>query len=263
MEKVKLNELSWPEVAEVLKRPNVVLLPVGSMEQHSLHLPLNVDSCCATYIAEQAAKKVTGDGNIRVLVAPAIEYTWVQGDFSKFPGTIGVSVDTLLLVIGDIIRGFISQGFNTIILVNGHFPNSAPLSLALGKTSIEFPETGLYLVDWWKLGFDVIPRIRKSSELGFHADELETSLMLVIQPENVHMEKAVEDRPGYSLSERYVGVGGRGPVTFHSRKKFPKMGTSPGVMGDPTVASRETGEKIIAAVVDDLADIIAQAAKHA
>ncbi len=258
MEKIKLDEMSWPEVKGVLEKPNVVLLPMGSMEQHGLHLPLNVDCCCAAYIAEQAARKATDEGNIRVLVAPTIEYTWVMRDFGEFPGTIGVSVDTLLVVLTDILRGFLSQGFNNIVVVNGHFPNTLPISLALGKTSIDFPEAGLYLIDWWKLGFDVIPKIRKSSVLGFHADELETSLMLVIQPENVHMEKAVADRPSFSLSSRYVGINGYGPVDFHSRKKFPKIGKSPGVMGDPTVASKETGEKIISAVVSDLAEIIVQ-----
>ena len=75
------------------------------------------------------------------------------------------------------------------------------------------------------------------------------------------LEKAVEDRPGYSLSGRYVGSKGQGPVTFHSRKKFPRMGKSPGVMGDPTVADGKTGEKIISAVVSDLVDIMGQVAR--
>ena len=87
MVKIRLDEMSWPEVAEVLKKPNVVLLPIGSMEQHGPHLPLNVDSCCSTHIAEQAARKVTDEGSIQVMVAPTIEYTWVTMErFAEFPG---------------------------------------------------------------------------------------------------------------------------------------------------------------------------------
>ena len=80
----------------------------------------------------------------------------------------------------------------------------------------------------------------------------------VLKSPNINMEKAVEDRPGYSLTDRYAGAKGQGPVTFHSRKIFPKMGKSPGVMGDPTVASKDTGEMIISSVVNDLTDIMQQ-----
>ena len=258
--KIKLEEMSWPEVAEVLKQPNVVILPAGSMEQHGLHLPLNVDSSCSAYIAEQTAIKVIEEHKIQVLVAPTVSYGETSS-FRRYPGTIGISLDTLVGMIGDIVRSFMNQGFKNIVVVNGHSGNTIPIAEALRKASVDFPDAGLYAVNWWGLGFDVIPNIRKS-EVGLHADELETSLSLVIQPENVHMEKAVKDMPSYSLSSRWVVPDlqqSPNRVFYHSRKGFPKRpGEGSGVMGDPTVASRETGEKIIAAVVDDLAKIIVE-----
>ena len=256
--KIKLDDMTWPEVDEVLRKPNAVLIPVGSVEQHGLHLPLSVDSRCAAYLAEQAAEKVTEDQQIRVVIAPTIQYTDVA-TFESFPGTIGISIDTEIRVIGDIARSFIKQGFRNIIFVNGHFPNIVPIDTALRQVSVDFPDAGLYAVYWWALGFEVIPKVRKS-RCSLHAEELETSLSLVIQPENVHLDKAVKDVPSYSLSEKWVSPDFLGPnrVFYHSRKKFPKFGTNPGVMGDPTVASWETGEKIIKAVVDDLAEIIVE-----
>jgi creatinine amidohydrolase len=259
--KIKLNDMSWPEVEEVLKKLNAVLIPVGSVEQHGPHLPVSVDSRCATYIVEQAAKKVTEEQQIRVIVAPTIQYTEVT-TFECFPGTIGISVDTEIRIIGDIARSFIKQGFKNIIFVNGHHSNIIPINTALRQMSVDYPDAGLYAVNWWDLGFEVIPKIRKSVT-SLHADELETSLSLVIQPENVHLDKAVKDEPDYTLSERWVSrdFAGCNRVFYHSGKKLPKFRKNPGVMGDPTVASKETGEKIIKAVVDDLAEIIVEVVK--
>jgi len=271
MTKVKLEHMTWPEVEEVLQEPNVMVLPVGSIEQHGLHLPLSVDFRCAEYIAWEAAKKVTDEYKIRVLVAPAVRYT-EAAFFSRFPGTTGISFDTLVRVIGDIIWSFVNQGFRNIIIVNGHSPNRAAITAAFQRTGIELrdagmPSVGLYAANWWDLGTEVVTNIRKS-ELGLHAEEIETSLSLVIQPENVELDKTLKWFPSYSLSSKWVG----GPpnliqqfpakVFAHPLKRHPRGPGDPvesqGVMGDPTVATKETGEKIIAAVVDDLTQIIVE-----
>ena len=254
--KIKLSELSWPEVKDILNQRNAILVPVGSTEQHGLHLPLNVDSACATYVSDKAAAKVNADNLIRVVVAPTIHYTEVY-TFSSFPGSIGISLDTETRLIADITRSFIKQGFNNLIFVNGHNSNIIPISTALRQVSEEYPTAGLYALNWWALGFETIPKIRKS-QFCLHADELETSMSLLIQPENVRMEEAAVEIPQYSLSEKWVKPDFYAPsrVFYHSRKKYPRMGIDRGVMGDPTVASKETGEKIAEAVIKDLAEVI-------
>ena len=261
--KIILADMTWPEVEGLLREPNAVVIPVGSTEQHGLHLPLNVDSRCATYMAEQAARKVTEEHRIRVVVAPTIHYTEVA-TFDSYPGSVGISVDTEIRVIGDIARNLTKQGFKNIIFVNGHSSNVIPINTALRQVFVDFPDAGLYALNWWALGFEVIPEVRKS-KICLHADELETSVSLVIQPENVHLDKAVKELPSYSLSEKWVFPDFYGPnrVFYHSRKNYPQLGTGSGVMGDPTVASRETGEKIVKAVVDDLAEIIVEVVKSA
>ena len=259
--KIRLDDMTWPEVEEVLKKPNAVLIPIGSVEQHGLHLPLSVDSRCAAYMAEQAAGKVIEEHPIRVLVAPTIQYTDVI-EFESFPGTIGISLDTEIRLIADITRSFIRQGFKNIIFVNGHHSNVILTNTALRNVSVDYPGAGLYAVNWSDLGFEVIPKVCKST-IGKHAGEVETSVSLVIQPENVHIDKVTKDFPSVSLSEKWVSLrlGVPNRVFYHSRKKFPKLGTGPGVMGDATVASRETGEKIIKAVVDNLAEIVVEVVK--
>jgi len=257
---IKLENMSWPEVEEVLKEPNAVILPVNSVEQHGRHLPLSVDFRCPTYMAEKAARRITDEHNIRVLVAPPIIYGETTV-FREFPGTIGLSADTLIRVLEDIIRSFISHGFKNILIINGHYDNRIPIGAALYKLSNEFPKLGLFAVEWLALGAEVILKQRKS--YGAHADELETSVSLVIQPENVHLDKAVKEYPVSSLSDKWWSIDPYSPKRiFHmSRRRFPKMGENAGVMGDPTMATKEFGEKVITTVVDELTELLMEIVK--
>ena len=72
---VRLHEMSWPEVRQLLTKPHAVILPLGSIEEHGAHLPLNVDSANAAYICERAARRVSDEHDLRVIVAPTIDYT--------------------------------------------------------------------------------------------------------------------------------------------------------------------------------------------
>ena len=259
--KVSWENMSWPEIEETLKQPNAVVLPVGSLEQHGPHLPVNVDFRCATYIAEQAANKVIEEHQIPVLVLPPMYYTETSS-FCKFPGTVGVSPDTTAKVIEEIVRNLVvHQGVKNILIVNGHHANAAPIAVALRRVHADSPEAGLYAVDWWALGSEVTKSVRKS-EIGgmWHACELETSASLIIQPENVHLEKAVKEIHPYQLSGKWEAPDFYGPhkLLYHSRKWYPRIGRDPGIMGDATVASEETGRQIIGAVVDDLAELIVE-----
>jgi len=255
---IRLENLTWPEVEDILKGPNAIILPTGSVEQHGRHLPLSIDYRCPEYVAEQAAKKVSEEHGIRVLVAPSVQYGETSSGFTDYPGTIGLSIDTAIRVYEDLARSFIRSGFKNIVFLNGHYPNTACISIALRKVVMEFPKAGLYGVRWFALGFDVVPKICKS-EVRLHADEIETSASLVIQPENVHLEEAIKELLGFSLSDRWVKPVIDGKVFFQSRQRFPeRVKGAAGVMGDPTVASKETGAKILEAVVDDLAKLIVE-----
>lgn len=253
--KVKLADLTWPEVAQILDKPHVIIVPVGSIEQHGYHLPLSVDFRCAEYIAEQTARKVTQNGRIHVLVAPVIRYTDTSL-FKQFPGTLGISADTFMRLIEEVTRGLVSQGYKNIIFLNGHGPNSEEIKIALRKVSQDIPEAGLYAVDWWILGSEQIKAMRKSNMM-YHAEELETSVSLIIQPENVHMERAVKDQTSFSVSKKWAFPDFHSPqrLIWHSRRR--RQGES-GVMGDATVASREMGEKFLAAVIGEFTELITE-----
>jgi creatinine amidohydrolase len=261
---IRLANLRWPQIAEIQKKPTVVLLPIGSTEQHGPHLPLNVDSCCAEYIAEQTALRFAkGElGAVSVLVAPPIHYTEV-GTFKDYPGTVGISLETEISLISEVVRSFLVHGFNNVVIINGHAPNTVAISAALRKANGDFPDAGLYGVDWWSLGN--LGNILKSRP-GLHAEEIETSIGLLVEPDKVDLSKGYSEYLKLSLSEKWAtpdfyGMGKK--VFYHSRKKYPKFGTSLGIMGDATAASAETGKLIVEAVVKDLAEIILEIVRGA
>ena len=198
METIFLAELSWPQIAEIQKKAHLIILPVGSTEQHGHHLPVDVDSRLATLLAEQAAQKVNAAKKIRVLVAPTIHYTEVE-TFKEFPGTIGISLDTEVRLLQDVVRSFITNGFNNILVLNGHSSNTIPINTALRQVNSEFCDAGLYAVNWWSLGS--LPKILKSPP-SLHAEEMETSLYLVADPDKVDLSKAGTEYPKLSLSEK-------------------------------------------------------------
>jgi creatinine amidohydrolase len=261
---IKLANLRWPQIAEILEKPTVILLPIGSTEQHGPHLPLNVDSCCAGYRAEQTALRFAEGklGPVHVLVAPPMHYTEVE-TFKDYPGTIGISLETEISMISEVVRSFLVHGFDNIVIINGHASNTLPISAALRKTNVDFPDAGLYGIDWWSLGN--LANILKSRP-GLHAEEMETSVCLLAEPDKVELSQAYSEYLRISLSEKWAtpdfyGMGKK--VFYHSRKKYPKFGASQGIMGDATTASSETGNLIVSAVVKDLAEIILEIVSRA
>lgn len=261
MKEPRLSELSWPKVAEIMDKPNVIILPMGSTEQHGAHLPLNVDSICATSIAEKAACKVMETTDIYVLIAPTIHYTDVS-IHKIFPGTIGIKADTLVRVLCDIVTSLLVQGFRNIILFSSHHENNCPMEMALRLINDDNKDTNVFAITSMGLGFDVRPGLIKAGVAGQgHALEIETSMSMVLQPQNVHLEKVLKGSRKLPLSTRYIGEAGsdktRGVVYCSGITGFEESG----ILGDPTMSSKEQGEKIFSAMIKDLADIIVQVSK--
>lgn len=260
MAEIRLECLTWTDVADILKKPNAIVIPVGSVEQHGPHLPLNTDSSIAGYMAYGAARKVTDVFGIRVLVAPTIPY----GDVTihkKFPGTVGISTETLTRVIEELIRAFVEQGFKNFIVLSGHTQNTSAIDTALMKLQGDFPKLGFYGINSMRLAPDrVEPTIKSRQQAKGHACETETAQMLVIQPELVHMERARIGEGRFSISSKFVGEDGynRNIIFFQSRKHGWEEW---GVMGDPTMSTKEAGEKQLEAAIKDLAEIIVQIVK--
>jgi creatinine amidohydrolase/Fe(II)-dependent formamide hydrolase-like protein len=157
-------------------------------------------------------------------------------------------------------EAFLDQGFHNIIGLSGHLENNSPLELACRMVADRHPEAkvfGLTIVHG--LGSHALPGLLKGGTAGMgHALEVETSCALVIQPQNVHLAKTIVGYRKLPLSEKYIGPVGedktKGVLYCSGIKESDESGTS----GDPRMASKEAGEKILSAEISDLAEAIVQ-----
>ncbi|MDX6232135.1 MAG: mycofactocin precursor peptide peptidase [Nocardioidaceae bacterium] len=211
-----LADRTWPEVDG---RP-LVLVPVGSIEQHGPHLPLDTDTTIAVAVAEAVAAEQGGEA----LVAPAISYG-SSGEHQSFAGTSSVGTEVLRLTVIELVRSM-STWAGRIVFVNAHGGNVAGLSRAVFQMIAEQHPVG------W------VPCATEDVDL--HAGITETSLMLHLRPESVRLERAEagEIRPLTEIMPLLM-AGGVGAVSPN------------GVLGDPTGASAAIGERVLADMTTD------------
>lgn len=168
---VWMQDLRWQDVDDYLQRDRVVLVPVGSTEQHGPAGPLGVDTLVAMTLAEDTAQRSN------VLCAPPIWF----GDSSHhmaFPGTISVRPQTMICLVQDVCRSLVRHGFDRIVLINGHKGSNLPsLNTAVRVLhEEEFPAVLFVVADPLHLARSAAPDIKGTNE--HHAGELELSHVL-------------------------------------------------------------------------------------
>ncbi len=225
-------ELTWPEAEEKLKLIDVAILPVGAIEQHGPHLPLDVDSYDADYLAKRVAEACS---NPKPLVLPLIPYG-VSYHHNDFKGTISISNDALSKLVYEIGMNLARNGIKKLIILNGHGDNSPTLKYAAQMinqdarifTCVDTGETSDFDID----------KITETTN-DVHAGEVETSTSLATRPHLVKMDLAKSSIPDFA--SRYLNFSSvRGIPWYAYTKRFSESG----VMGDPTKATAEKGEKI-------------------
>lgn len=242
------QEMTWPEVEASQKQDPVVLFPVGSIEQHGPHLPLDTDIRSAWEVCVRTSEAVT---DFPVIVAPPL-WAGFSPHHMGFPGTLTLRYETFTQVIEDVCGCLHQHGFHRIVIVNGHGGNIA----ILGATVYKLLEHGIRAaaVTYFSL---ITDRLREvgTSEMGgmWHACEMETSTMLYFAPGLVRRDKLVREivkpaTPFFTTDFRRAGTA-----------QFPMLArsdTTSGVYGDPLVASEEKGKAIIEAAVARLGDFV-------
>jgi creatinine amidohydrolase len=231
---VDLATAHWPDVEAAARR--LLVVPVGSLEQHGAHLPLDTDTRVAVAVAARACAGRAGVG-----LAPAIAIG-ASGEHADFPGTLSighVALSTLLVELGR----HASLHWPAMLLVNGHGGNAGAISDALGKLRAEGRDGHV-----WHAG--VRPAMLAAAGVTLtadaHAGRVETSLMLALAPGDVRLSDAAagETRP---LAEVMAGLRAGGV-----RRVSPN-----GVLGDPAGASAAEGESLLALLVADLVATVA------
>jgi creatinine amidohydrolase/Fe(II)-dependent formamide hydrolase-like protein len=235
---MQLHLSTWPEVEAYLAKSKAILIPIGSTEQHGPNGLLGTDALCPEIIGRRAGDQ---DG---ILVGPTFNVGQAQHHMA-FTGTITLRPSTMIAAMMDWAQSLVHHGFERIYWLNGHGSNINTINAAFSEMyhGISFDETGsnrpplrCMLRNWWELSgvMDVCKQLFPVGE-GSHATPSEVSVTYFGYPDAV---KRVEMTPK---------IAPMGPIfdAEDYRRRFPdgRIGS------DPSQASVEAGEKIVAAAV--------------
>lgn len=231
---MELARMSWAGARAALRKALVALLPVGSTEQHGPHLPLGTDHLTAAEVARRAG--VRGGW----LVLPTVP-VGVSEHHRQFWGTLWVEPQVLRDYVLGIARSLASHGVRRVVFVNGHGGNTAALDEAARVLRRE--EVYAFAFSWWRAIPEVIAEVIATA--GSHAGEMETSAVLAFAPELVMRE---------FYSEAVAGAAPEWGKRLHGVEiGFDTLDFSPsGATGDPTPATAEKGERLLAAAAERL-----------
>lgn len=230
----ELAQLTWEDVRDLDRTSAIAVLPVGAIEAHGPHLPLDTDVVIATAMARAGARKLAARG-LTVVVLPTIAYT-AAAFAAVFPGTIAISPITLAALVVDIARSLSQQGFRALAIANAHLDpehlsalhDAVQLGNVEGTLPIVFPDItkrpwGQRLGDEFRSG-------------ACHAGQFESSIVMSERPELVreNLRRALAPNPS-SLSQAIKS----------GKRTFTEAGGPRAYFGDPAAASAEGGKKTI------------------
>ena len=216
---MRLGARTWPEVHAGTR---LLVVPLGSCEQHGPHLPLDTDTRIAVALADRLAR-----ARADVVVAPAMAYG-ASGEHAGFAGTLSIGLDALAVVVTELVRS--ADEFAGVVVVNAHGGNIAAVDRAAKTLTAE----GRRVLAW-----------SPEADGDAHAGRTETSLVLAVAPSVVRLERA-EAGAAAPLAALMPALRAGGVASVASN----------GVLGDPTGASRDEGSRLLDSMSAALANAV-------
>lgn len=247
----KWENLTTNEIAEMDKTRSLVILPLAATEQHGAHLPVGTDAIILQELIDRLIAKVDIE-DYNVIFAPLLPIG-KSNEHMGFSGTITFTTQTYYSLIHDVVKSIFMSGFKKLVLFNSHGGNTDMLNMISRDLRIEFG-IEIFVFDWWFTPFwsEGLKDIKESGKYGvFHACELETSLMLAIRPETVHMELAINEGPDENLDSDNYTILGPYIVGWETSDI-----TESGVIGEPSYATVEKGQKLFDYAIKKLNNIL-------
>jgi creatinine amidohydrolase len=246
---MRWEELTSPEIGALDRDKTVVVLPIGSVEQHGNHMPVGTDTFLSQAVSLAAMERVAD-----VVVMPPPWYGF-SAHHMRFPGSVTLRAETLIAVCEDIVGSVVKHGFRRLLIVNGHGGNNGVIDvLASTLGHRHYGVARIATLTYFALAREAIAELRKSALGGMgHACEFETAMMQVVKPETVHIERAKTTYPDPGSAYLTTDLlGGQAVRVYHDFGDLSPTGT----LGDPSLASPEAGAKFFAASADALAAFI-------
>ncbi len=231
--------LTWTEIRDLPDKRNVVIIqPVGAIEQHGPHLPLAVDAAIAQAVLGKALYNL--DKTIPAYALPTLYYG-KSNEHWHFPGTVTLTAQTLIATLMEVGESLYRAGFRKWVLLNAHGGQPQIMDIAARDLHQQHEDFLVFPLFVWR-----VPNVaaelltEKELELGIHAGDAETSLLLSILPEQVKQERAVAEYPHGLPQNSLLSMEGALPFAWTTRDL-----SKSGVLGDPTTASQEKGDRIL------------------
>lgn len=253
---LRIDELNWVEYARRVEQEDpVVLFPVGSLEQHGPHLPMNCDELIPRAISERVAARIPG------LVAPSMCYGYKSqprsGGGNHFPGTTSLDGQTVVAHVQDVVAEFARHGVRKIAVMDGHYENTMfiieGIDLALRRLRAE----GVRDMKILRIGYYEFTSKESEAKVwpdGFpswpleHAGIMETSVMLHLHPGLVNMDKVPQHGPAeFHPFDIY-------PVTQENIPGLPESGA----LISAASATPEKGQMLVKDFVDGISEALAE-----
>ena len=241
-----LENLTAPEIAERIGPGSTLVWPIGAVEQHGPHLPLSVDHVVAHESARAVLAACGEEADAWLLptlsISKSDEHAWS-------PGSLWLSSETLLAVAADVGRSVAATGAERLVFLNAHGGNTALLAVACRELRRRFGLRTFLVHPFVPPDHGGVPSEADELGMGIHGGHDETSVMLHLRPDLVHMDRAVRRVPDRLADQTHVRFGGLTTFGWLSNDFGPD-----GHIGDPTGATAEAGKKLFEAAVELVAE---------
>jgi creatinine amidohydrolase len=238
---MRFADLTWPLLREVDRSQTVVVAPIAACEQHSRHLPTFTDTLLVTAVAEGVEQRLPR----QVLLLPT-QWLGASSHHLRFGATLSAEVDTHITLLCDLLTPLLEDGYQRLLLLNGHGGNIDTMHVALRRLQPRYKDRILAAASYWELAEKELAGLAKGArKVMGHACEFETSMVLALRPDLVRREEIKDDVTADDPALRGLFV----PDDMRQR-------TDHGAVGYPELATPEQGRAFLNAAIERTTDVI-------
>jgi creatinine amidohydrolase len=238
---MKFAEMTFPELRQVPRDTTLVLAPIAACEQHSRHLATFTDTVLVTGVADGVEQRLPR----QVLQLPTLWFG-ASGHHLRFGATLSAEVDTHVQMLSDLLTPLLEDGYQRLLLHNGHGGNIDTMQMALRRLQPRWRERQLSAASYWDLAQKELAALAEGGRKTMgHACEFETSMMLALRPDLVRRDQIKDDplREDPALRGLYLAE------DMHQR-------TDHGAVGYPELATAEKGRAFLNAAVERTVEVV-------
>jgi creatinine amidohydrolase len=238
---MRFQDLTWPLLREVPRDTTMVLAPIAACEQHSRHLPTFTDTILVTAVAEGVEQRLPK----HVLLLPT-QWMGASAHHLRFGATLSAEVDTHVTMICDLLTPLLEDGYQRVLVLNGHGGNIDTMHMALRRLQTRYPRRQVTAASYWEIAEKELAELAEGPRKSMgHACEFETSMVMALRPELVRRDEIKNDPPPPEPALRGLYI-----------SEDMKQRTQRGAVGYPELATPEKGRKCLNAAIDRAVEVV-------